>query len=397
MGGDNLLDNLLGKGAVTRRLAFALALLLASSVQAQTAYIAVGDSITFGVGDDPLRTDKGYTPRLQTLLQGAGINAVVKNFGVPGQDTQMALAEIDNVLRNNALTGDVLLLMEGTNDVSRAQTPEMIRFNLNQLALRAEERGMTVIHATTIPRLPNAKFDPQNVTNTVLNQYIRQMAGNRGRKLADPYEVFGTKPNLFGTYYYTGTDDPVGHPNAVGYDLMAQIFFDVIRGVDSVPPVSGETVPLNGAKEVSATSAVSVQVWDFGLGMDLSATTLTINGVTTGIVPTGDAKHATLTYQPTTPLSGVVAVGLQSRDLASPANTVNHEIFRFTVAGTQVLQGDIDQDGRVDGADLLRFARRFGTRRTDPLYSEAADFNGDNSIDGQDLAILASNFGKSSF
>jgi hypothetical protein len=62
-----------------------------------------------------------------------------------------------------------------------------------------------------------------------------------------------------------------------------------------------------------------------------------------------------------------------------------------------VLQGDIDQDGRVDGTDLLRFARRFGARRTDPLYSEVADFNGDNIIDGQDLAVLASNFGKSTF
>jgi len=90
-------------------------------------------------------------------------------------------------------------------------------------------------------------------------------------------------------------------------------------------------------------------------------------------------------------------VGLQSRDVATPANSVNRENFRFTVAGTQVLQGDIYQDGRVDGTDLLRFARRFGSRRTDPLYSEAADFNADNIIDGQDLAVLASNFGKSSF
>jgi lysophospholipase L1-like esterase len=384
---------------VTRRLLLAFVLLsgLASSVAAQTGYIAFGDSITFGVGDDPLRAEKGYPPRLQALLQTAGINAVVENFGEPGEDTQMALGRIDKVLRDNALSGDVLLLMEGTNDISRDVTVEMIRFNLNQLALRAEERGMTVIHATTIPRLPNAKHDPQNIVNTVLNQNIRQMAGNRARKLADPYEVFGVTPNLFPGYYYQGSDDPVGHPNAAGYDLLAQIFFDVIRGVDRVPPVSGETTPENGEKGISPTAPVSVQVWDFGQGIDLAATTLVINGTATGIVPTGDAKHVTLTYQPATPLSGIVSVGLQSRDLATPPNTVNREIFRFTVAGTQVLQGDIDQDGRVDGTDLLRFARRFGARRTDPLYSEVADFNGDNIIDGQDLAVLASNFGKSTF
>lgn len=382
---------------MTRRLAFALALLLASSVQAQTGYIAFGDSITFGVGDDPLRTDKGYTPRLQALLQGAGVNAVVKNFGVGGEDTQQGLARIDAVLRDNALTGDVLLLMEGTNDISRGQTPETIRFNLNELAKRAEARGMSVIHATTIPRLPNAKHDPQNVINTELNQHVRDMAGFRERKLADPFEVFSTTPNLFSTYYYAGADDPVGHPNAAGYDLLAQVFFDVIRGVDRVPPVSGISSPEPGATNVSATAPVSLDVWDFGLGIDLSATTLVINGTATGIVPTGNPKRVTLTYQPATPLSGVVSVGLQSRDLAAPANSVNRELFRFTVAGAQVLQGDMDQDGRVDGTDLLRFARRFGSRRTDPLYSEAADFNGDNIIDGQDLAVLASNFGKSSF
>jgi lysophospholipase L1-like esterase len=384
---------------VIRRLALALVLLLclASSVQAQTAYIAFGDSITFGVGDDPLRTEPGYSPRLQTLLQGAGINAVVKNFGKPGEDTQQAFARIDGVLRDNALTGDVLLLMEGTNDISRDQTPEMIRFNLNELAQRAEARGVAVIHATTIPRLPNAKHDPQNVTNTELNQTIRDMADFRKRKLADPYEVFSATPNLFTSFYYTGADDPVGHPNAAGYDLMAQVFFDVIRGVDRVPPVAGVSTPEPGAKNVSASAPIAVDVFDFGLGIDLTATTLVINGVATGIVPTGTPKKVKLTYQPATPLSGVVVVGLQSRDLAAPANSVNREIFRFTVAGTQVLQGDIDQDGRVDGTDLLRFARRFGTRRTDPLYSEVADFNGDSSIDGQDLAILASNFGKSSF
>lgn len=385
-----------------RRLALAFALLsgLASSVQAQTGYIAFGDSITFGVGDDPLRPEKGYPPRLQALLQGAGVNAVVENFGIGGEDTQQGLARIDNVLRDNALTGDVLLLMEGTNDISRGYSIESIRFNLNEMAKRAETRGMSVIHATTIPRLPNAKFDPQNVTNTELNQNIRDMAGFRERKLADPYEMFGATPNVFVSYYYTGADDPVGHPNAVGYDLLAQTFFDVIRGVDRVPPVAGVTSPKPGARNVSASAPVSVDVWDFGQGIDLSATTLVINGTATGIVPTGTTKRVTLTYQPATPLTGVVSVGLQSRDLATPPaspNTVNREILRFIVAGTQVLQGDIDQDGRVDGSDLLRFARRFGSRRTDPLYSEVADFNADNIIDGQDLAVLASNFGKSSF
>lgn len=382
------------------RLFLVLAFTLVSSTWAQTSYIAFGDSITFGIGDDPLRTDKGYPPRLQTLLQGGGSAAQVKNFGIGGEATPEGLARIDSVLQANAAAGDVLILMEGTNDISRSFSIESIRFNLNEMARRAETRGLSVVHATTIPRLPNAKFDPQNVTNTELNQNIRDLAGIRERKLADPFEVFGTTPNLFTNYYYQGVDDPVGHPNTAGYDLMAQIFFDVIRGVDRVPPVSGLTSPKPGAKNVSPSATVSVDVWDFGQGIDLGATTLTVNGKSTGIVPSGAPKHATLAYQPATPLAAVVAVGLRSRDIpapATPANTVDHEILRFTIAGTQLLPGDIDQDGRVDGIDLLRFARRFGSRRADALYSELADFNADGIIDGQDLAILASNFGKSSF
>ncbi|MFL6290955.1 MAG: lipase, partial [Thermoanaerobaculia bacterium] len=60
-----------------KRVLFLLAVLLAGSARAQTGYIAFGDSITFGVGDDPLRTDKGYPPRLQALLQGAALSSVV--------------------------------------------------------------------------------------------------------------------------------------------------------------------------------------------------------------------------------------------------------------------------------------------------------------------------------
>ena len=381
-----------------RRFLFLLVLLagfLAGRAHAQTGYIGFGDSITAGIGDDDLRPEKGYTPRLEALLQGAGINAVVENHGVGGEDTVEGLARLPGVLNESALSGDVLLLMEGTNDINRGIPVETTRFNLNQMAERAENRGMTVIHATTIPRLLDAKFDPGNITNTWLNQNIRDMAGRRGRKLADPFEVLSTTPDLYTRFYYQGNDDPVGHPNAPGYDLVAQIFFDVIRNVDRVPPVTGLVSPAHGAREISANAAISVEIWDFGAGIDLANTTLKVNGAATGVTPTGDTKKAVFTYQPTAPLAGVVSVGFAARDLATPPNAVDHEAVRFTIAGTQLLTGDLDQNGRVDGADLLRFARRFGSRLGETLYSPSADFNNDGIVDGQDLAVLASNFGRS--
>jgi lysophospholipase L1-like esterase len=379
-----------------RRFLFLLALLVAASAQAQTGYIAFGDSITAGVYDDDLRTEKGYPPRLEALLLSAGINAAVDNYGVGGEDTIQGVARIGTVLNEAAISGDVLILMEGTNDISRGIPVETTRFNLNQMAERAESRGLTVIHATTIPRLPDAKFDAENVTNTWLNQNVRDMAGRRGRKLADPYEIFSTTPDLFNRFYYLGKDDPVGHPIAPGYDLLAQVFFDAIRSTDKVPPVTGLVTPAHGAKEVPASGPITVEVWDFGAGIDLAATTLKVNGVAVAVTPTGDSKKVVLTWQPPAPLAGIVSLGLSSRDLATPANTVDREVVRFAVVGTRILTGDIDQDGRVDGADLLRFARRFGSRLGETLYSPSADFNTDGIVDGQDLAVLASNFGRSS-
>ena len=52
------------------------------------------------------------------------------------------LTRIDGVLNAVPTSTDVLLLMEGTNDISqRASSFETTRFNLNQMARKAENRG----------------------------------------------------------------------------------------------------------------------------------------------------------------------------------------------------------------------------------------------------------------
>src|SRR5206468_7312070 len=86
--------------------------MLASAQTSPKAYLAFGDSITFGVGDDPARTSPGYPPRLQTLLVTAGVNATVANYGMSGEKTPDGLTRIDAVLANGK-PGDVLILMEG--------------------------------------------------------------------------------------------------------------------------------------------------------------------------------------------------------------------------------------------------------------------------------------------
>jgi len=358
-------------------------------------YIAFGDSITAGVGDDTTRTETGYPPRLQSLLQAAGVNATVKNFGVPGEKTPMGIARIDGVLATGKL-GDVLILMEGTNNINRDISLETTIGDLDAMAGKAAALGIGVIHATVIPRPPDAKVDGDNLLTEQLNGRIRNLAGFRGNREADPNEVFRNLPNLFGSFYSKDPDDHVGHPNAAGYDILARLFFNVIQGIDTVSPVPGTINPVNGATKVKPDETILVNVWDFGLGIDLANTFLLVNGQQVAAVPQGTTMHATLTYQSLVPLSGTVNVSLRSRDLATPPNTIDRVISRFTIQGaTSTLQGDINQDRRVDGADLIAFGLHFGSLRGDTHYNAEADFNDDGRIDGLDLAILSANFGQS--
>lgn len=380
--------------------AFLLLGLVPALAEAQTPplrFLAFGDSITEGRGDDPQRARQGYPPRLEALLQGAGVSATVLNFGEGGERTPQSLRRINQVLNQFGRPGDVLLLMEGTNDVSQSQdiSLETTIFNLDEMAGRAETKGLTALHATIIPRKPDARRDPQNFLTDDLNGRIRNLAALRNRREADPYEVLRSTPNLFGGYYAVAEEDPVGHPNPAGYDLIARVFFEAIQGIDTVPPVPGILSPINGATGVPADTRIEVDVLDFGAGIDLASTFLLVNGNTVSVVPTGDSKRAHLSYLSPTPLSGVVSVGLRSRDLATTPNTVNREIARFTVAGASLVQGDLNRDGRVDGTDLVIFAIRFGTQRGNIDFRADADFTGDGHIDGMDLAILASNFGRS--
>lgn len=48
---------------------------------------------------------------------------------------------------------------------------------------------------------------------------------------------------------------------------------------------------------------------------------------------------------------------------------------------------------RIDGADVVWLARYFGFREPDALYLPDFDFDGDGAVDGNDLALLVSDYG----
>jgi hypothetical protein len=67
-------------------------------------------------------------------------------------------------------------------------------------------------------------------------------------------------------------------------------------------------------------------------------------------------------------------------------NISNSPTKFFTVPGTCGPIGDLNGDGRVDGADLATLLNSWGS-------GGPADLNGDSIVDASDMAILLNNFG----
>ena len=196
----------------------------ATTASAQDVVLAFGDSITHGLGDGSVTCDGapgGYPPRLRSTLGTQGTPITTRNYGLCGERTSSGVSRIDAVLADNP-DADVILIMEGTNDLSsNAISTQSMRFNLNQMVDKAEAAGLEPVLASPVPRAPEAG---SNERTGFLTALIQQDAAAQDIVFANPYAALVDIPDLYETYY----SDPF-HPNASGYDLLANVFVDPAR------------------------------------------------------------------------------------------------------------------------------------------------------------------------
>lgn len=194
----------------------ALFLLLIATVS--TGYCAnvtcFGDSITAGNTSGT----GGYPPKLNSLLNGNGKPSIVVNKGISGEKTPAGVARFDSVLAS--FPANLILIMEGTNDIRGGLSVQTTEFNLQTMINKAKAQGVTPVLATLTPS--NLAGSEVLIPGT-WNPMITSLAKNNGVRLSDHYSA------ILPTWGSSNSDGI--HPNDTGYFTLANTWYNSIAGM----------------------------------------------------------------------------------------------------------------------------------------------------------------------
>ena len=209
---------------------------------ATNTIIGFGDSLTEGCdvhleGQDDCGSwisGYGYEVELQSLLTNNGWETTVNNFGRGGEQAWEGVNRLDSVLGSFCNLGaDYILLLEGTNDLLHGADGMNVKFNLGVMIDKSRAKGVEPLLATITP-----DTDPEHSYKDIplMNDYIRQLAGEKNVVLVDQY-------NTVNPYWdrYTnpkGCYEDLLHPNPSGFDAMGSIWY---ASLSDMPVQTGES------------------------------------------------------------------------------------------------------------------------------------------------------------
>ena len=207
----------------------------------KTRFLAFGDSITAGEVTFPVNAgvigaqaiskqvvvpSAAYPTVLLNTLRGryaAQASAMeVFNYGVGGEKVVLVRNRFLNAL--NTTRPDVLLLMEGANDIPAGEdgAASGAAAEIRIWVAEAKSRGIRVFLATPVPGRPGGNRTIQPVLLVDYANRMRRVAELEGVTLVDLYTLM-----LPDVQRYIGVDGL--HPNELGYARIADLFFQAIQ------------------------------------------------------------------------------------------------------------------------------------------------------------------------
>jgi lysophospholipase L1-like esterase len=173
-------------------------------------YVALGDSITAGVG--LANPSDVYSVKLAGML-----NKTVINKGFPGFSSGEVLDELNPILDD--FKPGYMLILVGVNDLIAGYGEDVAAANIRIMIQSCKDNKTIPVIATLTPVFGEHEIWSSGVDR--LNGLIHQLCSDLGVALVDLNSAFGDNP------LYIQADGL--HPNEAGHALMAVTFYDVVN------------------------------------------------------------------------------------------------------------------------------------------------------------------------
>jgi len=182
----------------------AVALPKSEARERETVIVALGDSLTAGLG---LPQSESFPAKLEAALKAQGRNVTVANAGVSGDTVLAALDRLDWALPPNT---SAVIVELGGNDALQGLPPAEIEASLAKIIERVKAKGLPVLIA--------GMESPRNMGKDYVAQFhaIYPDLAERYGALLYPFFLDGVAldPGLM-------QEDGI-HPNAKGVDRIVQ-------------------------------------------------------------------------------------------------------------------------------------------------------------------------------
>jgi acyl-CoA thioesterase-1 len=182
----------------------AAALPKSEAKEQETVIVALGDSLTAGLG---LPQSESFPAKLKATLKAQGRNVTVVNAGVSGDTVSAALDRLDWALPPNT---SAVIVELGGNDALQGLPPAEIEASLAKIIERLKAKGLPVLIA--------GMESPRNMGKDYVDQFhaIYPDLAERYGALLYPFFLDGVAldPGLM-------QEDGI-HPNAKGVDRIVQ-------------------------------------------------------------------------------------------------------------------------------------------------------------------------------
>lgn len=180
----------------------------------EVRYLAMGDSITQGIGTDAFETD-AFPARLSERWRAKGCKVELKNAGISGYTAAEVLR--DQVPEIAPFKPTFITLQDGANDIVNKVSPDTYRANIRAILDAAKQSGarVVVLPQNEWPRSPEGPnygtMEQRDAFDTILIEEVKA----KGAELVDLRALYRQHADK-----KLWAEDGI-HPTPPAYDEMA--------------------------------------------------------------------------------------------------------------------------------------------------------------------------------